>query len=488
MPPELVSGSVVAGFRIAKALDGGSTGSVYLAVGRDGGQVALKVLSPQLAADERFRRRFLRESQLAQRLDHPHVVATVTSGEEEGRLYLATAYVDGADLREILQREGRLEPERALRLLGQVADALDAAHRAGLVHRDVKPGNILVAAGSDERALLCDFGLARHVSSVSSLTGDRGFVGTIDYVSPEQIEGAGLDGRADVYSLACVLFECLAGRRPFERDSELAVVFAHLNEPPPRLSHVRPELPAALGDVIASALAKKPAERVGSCRALIDQAEAALHGRPVRWLPGFRRRRVMLAAIALLAAAGAGVSWAVESDRGPASPGITPTAIGGAELGLKASAYEKLFGRPWAISRQSQSDHRILTFPTRGIAVYFKGLTDTAVEIITWNGALRTAEGVGPCTAIRRAKAVYGRAMVPSPFNTQEGKTYAYVVEKNLIFAANGLPPNPSPTVTAVALFYSDAPDADKAGGALSFGGYLAIDAATECETFTATT
>ncbi len=147
------------------------------------------------------------------------------------------AYVEGSDLRELLKRDVRLEPERTSNLLDQVAEALDAAHAAGLVHRDVKPGNILLGRdGEAERAYVCDFGLARHVTSVSSLTGDRGFVGTIDYVPPEQIEGGQIDGRADVYSLGCVLYECLAGERPFERESELSVVFAHLNESPPRLS------------------------------------------------------------------------------------------------------------------------------------------------------------------------------------------------------------------------------------------------------------
>ena len=141
------------------------------------------------------------------------------SGDADGLLFLAMAHVEGSDLRELLRSEGRLEPERALGFLEQVAGALDAAHAEGLVHRDVKPGNILVGPNGDW-AYVCDFGLARHVSSVSSLTGERGFVGTIDYVAPEQISGGGaIDRRTDVYSLGCVLFECLTGARPFERDS-----------------------------------------------------------------------------------------------------------------------------------------------------------------------------------------------------------------------------------------------------------------------------
>ena len=187
-------------------------GAVYLANDVSSGtRVALKLLAPELARDERFRQRFLRESRLAASLEHPNIVRTLGYGEQESLLYLAMAYVEGWDLRDLLRREGRLEPAHAVAVVGQVAAALDAAHRAGLVHRDVKPGNILIA-GSD--ALVCDFGLARHISSVSSLTGERGFVGTIDYVPPEQIEGGRIDGRADVYSLGCVLYECLTGERP----------------------------------------------------------------------------------------------------------------------------------------------------------------------------------------------------------------------------------------------------------------------------------
>jgi Serine/threonine protein kinase len=213
-------------------------GAVYLAEDLSRTQrVALKVLDPELARDERFRQRFLRESQVASSLNHPNIVPSLASGDEGGVLYLAMEYVDGVDLRELLRRNGVLDLERTLALLAQVAAALDAAHAEGLVHRDVKPGNILVTTRADgERAYVCDFGLARHVSSVSSLTGERGFVGTIDYVPPEQIQGGTIDARADVYSLGCVLFQCLAGERPFDRESELSVVFAHLNEPPPRLT------------------------------------------------------------------------------------------------------------------------------------------------------------------------------------------------------------------------------------------------------------
>src|SRR5690349_13511344 len=295
------AGTVIAGFRVRSLIGEGAMGAVYLAEEvASGHRVALRLLAPELARDERFRQRFLRESQVALSLDHPHVVPTVAAGEEDGQLYLAMAHVEGPDLRQLLRREQRLDPERAPEVITQAGSGLDAAHEAGLVHRDVKPGNLLIAedsggehvyvcdfrlahhlsSGSNltaeaglvhgevkpgnilmaedsggEYVYVCDFGLARHVSSVSSLTGERGFVGTIDYVPPEQIEGGTIDARADVYSLGCVLYECLAGERPFDRQSELAVVFAHLNEPPPRLSDLRPELPEAFDAVFTSALA-----------------------------------------------------------------------------------------------------------------------------------------------------------------------------------------------------------------------------------------
>jgi len=321
------AGTVIADFRVMSLIGEGAMGTVYLAEDvTTGRQVALKLLAPELARDERFRQRFLRESQVAAGLDHPHIVPTVGAGERDGFLYLAMAHVDGSDLRDLLRRERNLDPTRTVELIAQVAGALDTAHAAGLVHRDVKPGNILIAGDlDDERAYLCDFGLARHVSSVSSLTGERGFVGTIDYVPPEQIEGGTIDGRADVYSLGCVLYECLAGERPFDRESELAVVFAHLNEPPPRISDLRPELPEAFDDVFTAALAKSPDERFSTCGELAEAARAALRGDTFS-RRRLRRRRLLLAGAAGLVAAGAvvgGVLAAQGSHNRVAGPAIS---------------------------------------------------------------------------------------------------------------------------------------------------------------------
>jgi ABC-type transport system substrate-binding protein/streptogramin lyase len=319
------SGTVIAGFRIESPLGEGAMGAVYLARKVDDGQhVALKLLVPELARDERFRQRFLRESELAKNLDHPNIVPTLGSGEHDRQLYLAMTYVKGSDLRRIIQREGSLDSTRAIELVRQVAEALDAAHAAGLVHRDVKPANILVGAHEGkERAYVCDFGLARHVSSVSSLTSDRGFVGTIDYVPPEQIEGGEIDRRADVYSLGCVLFECLAGERPFDRDSELSVLFAHLNEPAPPITDFRPELPQALDGVFEIALAKSPDDRFRTCGELVEAALAALSGKAFARKRAPQRHRFLLAAVG--AAAVGAVLAAVLASGGPGAKARAPT-------------------------------------------------------------------------------------------------------------------------------------------------------------------
>jgi ABC-type transport system substrate-binding protein/tRNA A-37 threonylcarbamoyl transferase component Bud32 len=326
-------GSTVAGFRLIALIGEGATGAVYRAEHPDIAEpIALKLLDPELAVDERFRRRFLRESKLAAELRHPNVVPILDFGEDDGVLYLAMRQIEGGDLRALLAREGALEPGRALGLLAGVADALDAAHEHGLVHRDIKPANILIQAeASSEHAYLGDFGLAKHASSVSSLTGDHLFVGTLAYVSPEQIRGDPLDGRADVYSLACVLYECLAGMQPFDRESELAVVYAHLHERLPELADGRPAIPEALDRAIRRATAKAPEDRYGTCGELIAAARDALAGGG----PRAPRGRAFAAGAGLLAAVVAGVVLlAVTGDEDNASTARPRLAVGGSGVGL----------------------------------------------------------------------------------------------------------------------------------------------------------
>ena len=236
-----------AGHRIEGLAGRGGMGVVYKAthIALDH-VVALKVISPALAQDERFRRRFGEESRIAVSIRHPNVVAIHHAGEEEGLLFVTMDLIDGTDLRGLLHVHGQLDPAHAASVITEVAAALDAAHARGLVHRDIKPGNILIEGeGADERVYLTDFGLARLVEATTGVTATGAFVGTLDYVAPEQIRGERVDARADVYALGCVLFELLTGNPPFAaRDDKVAKMYAHLQEDAPRPSMLRPELPA----------------------------------------------------------------------------------------------------------------------------------------------------------------------------------------------------------------------------------------------------
>ena len=274
-------GSELAGYRIEAPIGRGGMGVVYRAEQlRLGRKVALKLLAPERAENQGFRARFEHESRLAGVLDHPHIVPLFEAGEVDGLLFNSMHYVEGTDLRHLLSRDGPLQPERALAIAAQVAGALDAAHGRGLVHRDVKPGNILIASDSaadrPEHCYLTDFGLTKDTSSPVELTATGTFVGTIDYIAPEQIEGAKPDGRGDQYALACVLFECLTGHPPFPRDEEISVMWAHLQDAPPSDTALRPDLPAAIDAVIARALAKDPQQRYETCTAMVAAARAAL--------------------------------------------------------------------------------------------------------------------------------------------------------------------------------------------------------------------
>ena len=271
-------GTQLAGYRVQALLGRGGMSVVYLAEDvRLRRNVALKLLASHLAEDATFRERFLRESQLAASIDHPNIVPIYEAGELGELLFIAMRYVEGADLKERL-RHGPLEPREAIGILAQVASALDAAHARGLVHRDVKPSNVLLDTGAgldgSDHAYLADFGLTKRLTDESGTGDDGHLMGTIDYVAPEQITGEDVDGRADVYSLGCVLYECLAGEPPFRRKSDVAVVFAHLEAEPPPLSAERPELPVALDAVIARALAKDPEQRYSTCRELARAAVA----------------------------------------------------------------------------------------------------------------------------------------------------------------------------------------------------------------------
>lgn len=244
--------------------------------------VALKLLAPELARNDTFRKRFTHESRVAAAIDHPHIVPVFEAGETEGILYIAMRYVAGQDLRALIDRQGPLPLGTSVRIAAQVASALDAAHDHDLVHRDVKPGNILVAAGTDsdhpEHVYLTDFGLTKKSLSLTGFTSVGQFVGTLDYVAPEQISGRPVDGRCDVYSLACVVHETMAGAPPFQRDDDMALLWAHQFDPPPALTGLRPDLPAAIDGVLAKALSKSPDDRYDSCLQFVAALRAAARG------------------------------------------------------------------------------------------------------------------------------------------------------------------------------------------------------------------
>ncbi len=281
MPELPLVGDEFAGYRMRAVLGRGGMSVVYQAENlRLSNVIALKVLAPELAADDVFRARFLEESRIAASLNHPHVIPIYDMGSSDGLLYIAMRYVSGTDLRQIIKKRGRLVPENALFLLAQAARALDAAHHRGLVHRDVKPGNLLIERGSDEadpdHVYLADFGITKHAMSRTGLTSTGQFLGTVDYVAPEQIRGTSVLGQADQYSLGCVLYECLTGRVPFEKDLDAAIIWAHVEETPARPTVLRLDLPPGIDEVFARVLAKRPDERYGSCRELIDAAYVAL--------------------------------------------------------------------------------------------------------------------------------------------------------------------------------------------------------------------
>ncbi len=270
---EFPIGSQIAGYRLEEQIGRGGMAVVYRAYDiRLDRNVALKILAPGLALDDAFRKRFIRESRAAAAVDHPNIIPVFDAGEADGVLFIAMRFVLGGDVRTLLDADGPLPASRAADIVAQVASALDAAHARGLVHRDVKPANMLLdttaGGGRRDHVYLSDFGLSKQSFaqlSQTGLTSHGQFLGTLDYVAPEQMEGRTVDGRADLYALACAAFELLSGAPPFRRDGGLAVVWAKLSEPPPLLSLRRPDLPAAIDDVMNRALAREPADRYPDC-------------------------------------------------------------------------------------------------------------------------------------------------------------------------------------------------------------------------------
>jgi tRNA A-37 threonylcarbamoyl transferase component Bud32 len=368
-------------YRIEALIGRGGMSVVYRAhhIGLER-NVALKLLSADLAEDEIFRRRFLRESQLAASLDHPNVVPVYEAGEVDGLLYIAMRYVEGTDLKTVLRREGSLGAERALAVATQLAGALDAAHERGLIHRDVKPSNVLVTGRpGQEHCYLADFGLSTSMSDRSAAVSPSQIVGTIDYVAPEQIRDEEVDARADVYSLACLFYESLTGAVPFRRASDVAVIYAHLEESPQPASRIRPALPAALDRVLDRGLAKLPAERWQTSGEMVDAARAALASDRRERSVLVRRRRILILVVAAVAAA---VAIAIAFGGGAGTPVARAETLvrldaqgapaGGIELDGRPTAVTVCAGSVWVTTADgavSQIDPRTLTVhrvPVRG--------------------------------------------------------------------------------------------------------------------------
>ena len=396
-------GSVLAGYRIDRLLGRGGMSSVYLAEQlRLQRKVALKLMAAELAHDERFRERFLRESQLAASLDHPNVVPVYDADETDGVLYIAMRYVEGADLRELLHRSSPLPPARAVAIVGQAAAGLDAAHRRGLVHRDVKPGNILI--GEDDHVYVSDFGLTKQASSQSGLTATGQLVGTVDYVAPEQIQGQPVDDRADVYALTCVLYEALVGAKPFEKDTEVATIWAHIQDPPPAPSAARSELPKGLDDVVARGMAKRPDERYATCRELVDAArqELGVSSGEISLPPGAAARRfdwrlpAGVAAALLLATAvvlvlvvrggGSGISSLPPNTVGAIDP-KTNKLVAAIPVGHNPTSIAAGAGSIWVANRGDGTVTRI-DGRSRKVVETLGGFSGTPRSIAFGNGAV----------------------------------------------------------------------------------------------------
>ena len=348
-------GSIFAGYRIESVVGRGGMGVVYRATDLSLDRpVALKLIAPELADDQRFRQRFLEEPRLAASLDHSSVIPIYEAGERDGQLYLAMRYVPGSDLRTLLEREGPLAPGRALAILAQIASALDAAHRRGLVHRDVKPANVLL--DEDEHAYLSDFGITKRLGA-DAADGAQA-AGTLDYLAPEQIRGEPVDGHTDGYALACVLYECLASTPPFRRQTQAETLWAHLQEEPPPL-----EAYPALDPVFRKALAQDQHERYATCSAVVEAARDAFVPRLAR-----RRRAVLAAGLVVLAGAIAGAILAtIQGEEGAAAR--APTGNGIAAIGPAADRLAAFVTTPAAPSNIAVGESAVWVLNTETLRI-----------------------------------------------------------------------------------------------------------------------
>jgi YVTN family beta-propeller protein len=480
----LAPGTEFAGHRIDAVAGRGGMGVVYRATQTALDRVvALKLIVPELADDPELRDRFERESRIAASIDHPNVLPLYYAGEQDGVLYQAMRYVDGTDLRTLVRANGALPPERAVKIVAQIAAALDAAHARGLVHRDVKPANVMLTEG--EHAYLGDFGLSRRTASQDASTAGGSVVGTFDYVAPEQIRGERVDARADVYALGGVLFTALTGQVPFPRESDEARLWAHLQAEPPRLSERAPNLPPRLDAVITRALAKRPEDRYPSAGDLARAARAALEGNPIsqperlvaageaaplegstvsatipalpsrRYRAGARRRRLALLIGAMAATAGAAFGVAAllgSGDEGGEAltqgrPTPTPTARDSEGAtptpGMRVTGTVKVGYRPHSV---------VLAGGYIWVASFNDGVMRMRWPTMSGRQTMRTGRGTGaiatgfgslwisygPGRVIERANPRTGQLVVPRLALPHRSRSLA--VGAGAVWSAGGVP------------------------------------------------
>jgi len=406
--PDSRLGTDLGPYRIERVLGRGGMGVVYLAEQRElGRNVALKLLPDELAQDADFRARFERESRLAASIDHPNIIPLYEAGEIEGTAFLAMRFVDGVDLASRLT-DGPMEPVEAVGILAQVAGALDAAHERGLVHRDVKPGNVLLdRTAQGEHAYLTDFGLTKQTGTESGLTRMGSFMGTPAYMAPEQIEGQDVDGRADQYSLACLAFECLTGQVPVTRDQEFAVAMAHVRDQPPAPTSQRPELPAAVDLVLAQAMAKDREARYESCSAFVEDLRRALGGGAVEARPGTaepRRRAPLLVAAALGLGLVAVAGLALASSLGGSGSGSPSPPESAPVAAVSPSAEPTPSPRPDPSIFPNTAETALLAkLPADLASTCVRGGGKADTTAAGWNGQIVTSRsGVAPNLVVNR--------------------------------------------------------------------------------------
>jgi YVTN family beta-propeller protein len=393
-------GRELAGYRLEALVGRGGMGVVYraydLALERP---VALKILAPELAEDEHFRERFLTESRLAASIDHPNIIPVYDAGEVAGELYIAMRYVDGSDLKKLLA-DGPLPAERAIAVVSHVAGALDAAHERGLVHRDIKPSNVLI----DERGhvYLADFGLSRRLGEPGAALGATQSLGTIDYVAPEQIRGEHVDGRADLYSLGCLLHECLTGKPPFARATDSAVLFAHLEEEPPAAP--------GLEDVMRTALAKEPDDRFQTGYELVEAARQALgiaEPRRSRWPLAVAAIGVALIAAALAAfflTHGGGTASTATGRLLRIDP-ATNSVTGAIRVGAQPTGVALGRGHVWI---STAGDGRVWNVDTKTLAASNHLVEESPLGVAVHGNVVYVAAGTIVPTSVTRLDAVSG--------------------------------------------------------------------------------